>query len=85
MKRLNKWPQAALHDQWPGNGSRGDPIFDAFYSSNVQFISNATYQETAVQAAGRRAARQDWQAGASRRTQAKAVSCPLSSPMRGPS
>jgi len=30
----------------------GDPVFDAFYSSNVQFISDAVYQQTAVQAAG---------------------------------
>lgn len=30
----------------------GDPVFDAFYSSNVQFISNATYQQRTVQSAG---------------------------------
>jgi pimeloyl-ACP methyl ester carboxylesterase len=30
----------------------GDPIFDEFYSSNVQFISNATYQQETVQSAG---------------------------------
>jgi pimeloyl-ACP methyl ester carboxylesterase len=30
----------------------GDTIFDSFYSSNVQFISNATYQQSTVQAAG---------------------------------
>ena len=30
----------------------GDAIFDAFYSSNVQFINNATYQQSTVQAAG---------------------------------
>lgn len=46
------WPQAALHTQWPGNGTMGDPIFDAFYSSNVQFVLNATYQQASVQAAG---------------------------------
>jgi pimeloyl-ACP methyl ester carboxylesterase len=46
------WPQAKMHTQWPGTGLRGDPIFDAFYSSNVQFISNATYQQETVQAAG---------------------------------
>jgi pimeloyl-ACP methyl ester carboxylesterase len=46
------WPQAAKHTQWPGNGTMGDAVFDAFYSSNVQFINNATYQQSAVQAAG---------------------------------
>lgn len=46
------WPQAALHTQWPGNGSMGDGVFDSFYSSNVQFINNATYQQSTVQAAG---------------------------------
>lgn len=30
----------------------GDAVFDAFYSSNVQFINNATYQQSTVQAAG---------------------------------
>ncbi|KAL1798982.1 hypothetical protein ACET3X_003019 [Alternaria dauci] len=46
------WPQATLHTQWPGTGVMGDPTFDAFYSSNVQFISNATYQQSTVQSAG---------------------------------
>ncbi|KAF5662742.1 fusarubin cluster-esterase [Fusarium heterosporum] len=46
------WPQAINHTQWPGAGVRGDPIFDAFYSSNVPFIDNSTYQQTTVQAAG---------------------------------
>lgn len=30
----------------------GDAVFDAFYSANVQFISNATYQQTTVRDAG---------------------------------
>ncbi|KAF2765927.1 alpha/beta-hydrolase [Teratosphaeria nubilosa] len=46
------WPQAVNHTQWPGNGTMGDPTYDAFYSSNVQFINNATYQQRTVQAAG---------------------------------
>lgn len=49
---FNLWPQAVNHTQWPGTGLRGDPVFDAFYSSNVQFINNATYQQETVQAAG---------------------------------
>lgn len=30
----------------------GDPIFDAYYASTVQFLSSATYQQSTVQAAG---------------------------------
>ena len=49
---FNLWPQAALHTQWPGSGLMGDPIFDAYYASNVEFLSSATYQQSTVQAAG---------------------------------
>ncbi len=43
------WPQAALHTQWPGDGpkkgQRGDPVFDQFYASQVQYIGvNATVE-----------------------------------------
>jgi pimeloyl-ACP methyl ester carboxylesterase len=34
----NLWPQAHLHDQWPGTGQVGDPIFDQFYASEVTGI-----------------------------------------------
>lgn len=34
------WPQAKLHTQWPGSGKRGDPIFDAFYASQVGHIGD---------------------------------------------
>lgn len=51
-ENYNLWPQAKLHKQWPGTGLMGDEIFDNFYSSNVQFISNATYQQRTVQSAG---------------------------------
>ncbi|KAF4965642.1 hypothetical protein FSARC_6579 [Fusarium sarcochroum] len=51
-KKHMLWPQAVNHTQWPGTGVRGDPIFDTFYSSNVEFIDNTTYQQTSVQAAG---------------------------------
>ncbi|TDZ36828.1 putative secreted lipase [Colletotrichum spinosum] len=46
------WPQAAKHTQWPGAGVMGDDVFDAFYSSNVEFVNNATYQQKTVQDAG---------------------------------
>lgn len=55
---LGKWTQAKLHTQWPGNGAnkgkRGDPIFDAFYATQVESLaSNADTQkfnQTAVSA-----------------------------------
>ncbi|KAF6830390.1 hypothetical protein CMUS01_07754 [Colletotrichum musicola] len=52
VKDYMLWPQAANHTQWPGTGVMGDPVFDAFYSSNVQFVNNATYQQKTVQDAG---------------------------------
>jgi len=43
-EKFNLWPQAKLHTQWPGEGpnkgQRGDPIFDQFYASQVQYIAN---------------------------------------------
>jgi len=49
-EKFNLWPQAKLHTQWPGEGpskgQRGDPIFDQFYASQVQYIeSNAVTQQ----------------------------------------
>ena len=41
----DQWPQAKLHTQWPGTGRRGDPIFDAFYASQVQFQKNRFLSE----------------------------------------
>ena len=49
---FNLWPQANLHTQWPGSGRIGDSIFDAFYASSVQFLSDGLVQQSAVQAAG---------------------------------
>src|SRR5215468_5446663 len=34
------WPQASLHTQWPGPGTRGDTTFDTFYASQVETIGN---------------------------------------------
>ncbi len=45
-EKFNLWPQAKLHTQWPGTGQRGDPTFDQFYASQVQYIgSGARTQE----------------------------------------
>ncbi|KAL4945139.1 hypothetical protein BDV06DRAFT_231826 [Aspergillus oleicola] len=46
------WPQAKLHSQWPGTGERGDAIFDTYYASNVQSISDSLAQEQTMKAAG---------------------------------
>jgi pimeloyl-ACP methyl ester carboxylesterase len=47
------WPQAKFHTQWPGNGPKhgkiGDPIFDQFYSSQVQFVESETETEKLIQ------------------------------------
>jgi pimeloyl-ACP methyl ester carboxylesterase len=46
---LGNWPQAKKHTQWPGDGPgkgrKGDPIFDAFYATQVEtLISNEETQ-----------------------------------------
>ncbi|HXD72384.1 MAG TPA: GNAT family N-acetyltransferase [Vicinamibacterales bacterium] len=50
------WPQAKLHTQWPGDGDRkgmrGDPIFDAFYATQVPSLASAVETQTLVQSAG---------------------------------
>ena len=50
------WPQARKHTQWPGSGDRkglrGDPIFDAFYATQVESLASAVETQTLVQAAG---------------------------------
>ena len=39
------WPQSKLHTQWPGAGKVGDPIFDAFYASQVQYQADNIISE----------------------------------------
>lgn len=51
-KSYNLWPQAHKHTQWPGLGTMGDPVFDAFYSSNVQSINDPVYIQKTMQIAG---------------------------------
>lgn len=41
----NQWPQAKLHTQWPGTGRMGDPTFDAFYRSQMQFQTDRFISE----------------------------------------
>lgn len=46
------WPQAKLHTQWPGSGRKGDPAFDQFYASQVEYVGSNVATQTAMQAAG---------------------------------
>jgi pimeloyl-ACP methyl ester carboxylesterase len=50
------WQQGKKHTQWPGDGAQkgqmGDPVFDAFYATQVESLSNAVETETLIQAAG---------------------------------
>lgn len=52
VQKYKLWPQAVLHSQWPGEGVMGEPYFDAYYASNVQFLASAAEQQLAVQEAG---------------------------------
>ena len=50
------WPQAKKHTQWPGEGpnkgKKGDPIFDAFYATQVETVLSAEETEQRNQDAG---------------------------------
>jgi pimeloyl-ACP methyl ester carboxylesterase len=50
------WPQAKKHTQWPGSGDRkgrmGDPVFDAFYATQVESLASDEETQTRVQHAG---------------------------------
>jgi pimeloyl-ACP methyl ester carboxylesterase len=48
---FNLWPQARLHNQWPGTGRIGDPIFDQFFASEVRGVPSDS-QEILTQDAG---------------------------------
>jgi pimeloyl-ACP methyl ester carboxylesterase len=43
---FNLWPQAKLHNQWPGTGKPGDPAFDGFLATRVTSLAdNGTMEE----------------------------------------
>lgn len=54
--KFNLWPQAKLHTQFPGDGPnrglRGDPVFDQFYASQVQYIGRNAASEGLLREAG---------------------------------
>ncbi len=47
-----QYPQAAFHTQWPGTGVAGDPIYDQFFSSQVEDIEDVNVIERLNLAAG---------------------------------
>ena len=51
-KQKTLWPQAQLHTQWPGSGSKGDPSFDAFYATQVENIGDDAMIEKLNREAG---------------------------------
>ncbi|PBK72945.1 alpha/beta-hydrolase [Armillaria solidipes] len=51
-RRYNIWSQAALHTQWLGSGSVGDPIFDNFYAATVPSLVSALESSEKIKVAG---------------------------------
>jgi pimeloyl-ACP methyl ester carboxylesterase len=51
-ERVNQYPQAKLHTQWPGTGVPGDPTFDQFFSSQVEDIADVNVIERLNREAG---------------------------------
>src|SRR5690349_712709 len=51
-ERVNKWPQAALHTQWPGGGVPDDPAFDQFYASQVESMADIAALEGMMRESG---------------------------------
>ena len=51
-ERSPRWPQAALHTQWPGSGVAGDPAFDQFYASQVASMDDIGQLEAMMREAG---------------------------------
>ncbi|KAK5048375.1 hypothetical protein LTR84_006045 [Exophiala bonariae] len=53
-KAAAKWAQAKLHNQWPGTGRRGDPVFDQYYAtilpSAVDLVAYQQAQKDGVSA-----------------------------------
>ncbi len=49
---VNLYPQSKFHTQWPGKGVAGDPVFDQFFASQVEDMSNLTMLEDLNRNAG---------------------------------
>ncbi len=50
--RFGLYPQAERHSQWPGSGEPGDPVFDAFYASQLNNLVDRKVIQHDNQAAG---------------------------------
>lgn len=50
--RHNLYPQAIRHSQWPGTGVPGDPVFDAFYASQLTNLTDRGVIQTDNRNAG---------------------------------
>ncbi len=55
-EEFGAWPQANKHTQWPGEGRlegrMGDPVFDAFYSTQVESLASNVETQKLAQSAG---------------------------------
>jgi len=55
-ERVNNWPQAKFHTQWPGTGPQrgqpGDPIFDQLAAAQVEDIGDTDETEALIRSAG---------------------------------
>jgi pimeloyl-ACP methyl ester carboxylesterase len=55
-EKAMRWPQAKLHTQWPGDGpgkgQAGDPVFDAFYATQVETVISNEQTQRRNQEAG---------------------------------
>jgi pimeloyl-ACP methyl ester carboxylesterase len=45
-EKYTLWPQSRLHNQWPGTGMAGDPVFDQFMASQVPFVQRPEVTQT---------------------------------------
>jgi pimeloyl-ACP methyl ester carboxylesterase len=56
IESAGTWPQAKKHTQWPGDGAnkgkKGDPVFDAFYATQVETVISAEATQRSNQDAG---------------------------------
>lgn len=54
MDQLGDWPQAKKYSQWPGagpnKGKMGDPVFDAFNKTQVQFLAGGAQERMVLDA-----------------------------------
>lgn len=51
-EKAGLWPQAKLHTQWPGRGSRGDKIFDQFMAQELPSLADFGRQQALNRDAG---------------------------------